>query len=112
MSDLTAPAEISVTEAKRLLEHSPGKALLIDVREPWETQICQVAGARLIPMRQIPERLEELPRDQQLLVMCHHGARSLSVAQFLKSRGFTAVSNVTGGIASWADELDPKMARY
>src|SRR5690606_13420944 len=64
------PLEISVAEASTLLRNSPDNVALIDVREPWETEICRVPGAAFIPMRQIPEHLGSLPRDRQLLVMC------------------------------------------
>jgi len=82
------------------------------VREPYETEICQIAGAELIPMRQIPERMHDLPRDEHLLILCHVGAASMRVTEFLRAQGFTAVSNVAGGISAWAEEIDPAMARY
>lgn len=106
------PLEISVAEAKRRLDASPASTRLIDVREPWETEVCRVAGAALVPMRQIPDRLAELPRDQHLLIMCHHGGRSYNVTQYLRANGFTAVTNIAGGIAAWADEIEPTMQRY
>lgn len=112
MSAENYPLEISVVEAKRLLDSSSDAVTLLDVREPWETQICQVSGAQFIPMRQVPEHLGDLPADRHFLVMCHHGARSRNVTDFLRSRGFARVSNVAGGIASWADEIEPTMPRY
>lgn len=112
MSDSSFPLEISATEAAQLLVEKPAETVLIDVREPWETQICQVEGAQLIPMREIPERTADLPKNQHLLVLCHHGARSLRVTEFLRSYGFPAVTNVSGGIAAWADEVTPSMTRY
>ncbi len=112
MSDSSHPLEISVTEARRLLEADPSGVALIDVREPWEADICRVASAELIPMRQIPERLADLPQDRHLLIMCHHGARSRNVTEFLRARGYTAVTNIAGGIAAWADEVEPTMQRY
>ena len=63
-------------------------------------------------MRRIPERLAELPRDQHLLILCHHGSRSLHVTQYLRQQGFPAVSNIAGGIEAWAAELDPSLVRY
>jgi Dinucleotide-utilizing enzymes involved in molybdopterin and thiamine biosynthesis family 2 len=106
------PPEISVTEAAALLRNAPDKVALIDVREPWETEICRVPEAHFVPMRQIPENLASLPRDRQLLVLCHHGARSQRVTQFLRANGFDAATNIAGGIAAWADEIDPSLARY
>jgi adenylyltransferase/sulfurtransferase len=112
MPDFDFPPEISVTDAKQRLEAQPHGVILIDVREPWETEICRVAGAENIPMRQIPERLGELPKDRHLLILCHHGSRSRNVMNFLRAHGFDAVTNVTGGIAAWAEEIEPTMQRY
>ncbi len=112
MDNTDYPLEISVTEAKRLLADEACTALLIDVREPYETAICMVKGAELIPMRQIPERMHDLPRDEHLLVMCHHGGRSMKITEFLRTQGFTAVSNVAGGIDAWAEQIDPTLQRY
>lgn len=106
------PLEISVAEAHALLQQSPESVTLLDVREPWETEICRVPNAQFIPMRQIPEQLATLPRDRHLLVMCHHGGRSQRVTQFLRANGFESVTNIAGGISAWADEIDPSLARY
>ncbi len=103
------PLETDVTSAARLLQEG---ALLLDVREPSEVATCSVAGSRYIPMRQIPESLPTLPRDRQILVLCHVGARSLRVTQFLRANGFTQVTNVAGGIDAWAEQIDPALARY
>lgn len=112
MPDSAYPLEISVAEAKRLLDSTPTATRLIDVREPWEAEICQVAGAELIPMRQIPERLGELPRDVHLLIMCHHGGRSRQVTQFLRAQGLARVTNIAGGIDAWTTAIDPTLTRY
>ncbi len=106
------PLEISVTETKRLLDEEVCTSLLVDVREPYEFEICQIPGAELIPMREIPARMHDLPRDEHLLVICHTGVRSMRVTEFLRDNGFTAVSNVAGGIDAWATEIDPAMRRY
>ena len=112
MSDTEFPLEISVTEAKRLLDESPCGVLLIDVREPYEVEIAGVKGAELIPMRQIPENAHSFPRDEHLLIMCHHGGRSLKVTEYLRAQGYTAVSNIAGGIDAWAEQIDPALRRY
>ncbi|MSU23767.1 MAG: molybdopterin-synthase adenylyltransferase MoeB [Opitutus sp.] len=106
------PLELSVTDTKRLLDTAPDRTLLIDVREAYELAICGVAAARHIPMREIPEQADALPRDKHLLVLCHTGLRSLRVTEFLRARGHPAVSNVAGGIAAWADQIEPAMSRY
>jgi rhodanese-related sulfurtransferase len=106
---MDAPLEVDVITAADLLREG---AILLDVREPYEVAICSVAGSRHLPMRQIPERMRELPADGPILVLCHIGARSMRVTQFLRQNGFTQVSNVAGGIDAWAERLDPAMVRY
>ncbi len=112
MNPADCPLEISVEETKRLLDTQPAAVVLIDVREPHELSICRIAAAEHISMRQIPEHLATLPRDKHLLIHCHHGGRSLRVTEFLRAKGFSTVSNVAGGIAAWADRIEPEMARY
>jgi len=86
--------------------------LLLDVREPWEFQICHLEGAELVPMREIPHALERLDRNRETVVICHHGIRSRQVAMYLEHQGFTNVINMQGGVAAWATEVDPGMATY
>jgi rhodanese-related sulfurtransferase len=104
------PIEIEAIEAARLAKE-PGNVLL-DVREPSELAICQVAGSQNIPMGDIPGRLAEIPRDQRILVLCHHGARSMRVTEYLRANGYANVSNVAGGTEAWAENVDPSLARY
>ena len=99
-------------EARQLLAAQPATTLLLDVREASELEICGLAGAMHIPMREIPGRLETLPRDRHILVLCHHGSRSLRVTQFLRHHGFASVSNIDGGINAWAERIDATLARY
>lgn len=106
------PLEVTVTEAKRLLDEQAERTLMIDVREPFELEICRVAAAESIPMGTIPNAVASLPRDRHLLILCHVGGRSLRVTQYLRAQGFSFVSNVTGGIAAWSDEIDTSLARY
>ncbi len=112
MEPTPPPLEISVTETKQQLDRDPDGTLLIDVREPYERDICAIAGAQAIPMAQIPEALSTLPKNRHLLIHCHHGGRSLRVTQYLRANGFPRVSNVAGGIDAWAREIDPGMAKY
>ncbi len=106
------PLEVSVAEAQRLVAAVPSRTRMIDVREPYELAICRLAQAEPIPMREIPERVASLPRDQHLLILCHSGGRSRRVTEFLRAQGFPAVSNIAGGIDAWARELDPALRRY
>jgi len=112
MNTTEYPLEISVTEAKALLAEAPAGVRIIDVREPFEWEICRVDGSTHIPMRQIPEQVDALPRDRHLLILCHAGARSRRVTEFLRARGLNAVSNIGGGIDAWAVEIEPGMQRY
>ena len=96
------------------LVRSPGTAQLLDVREPWEYQICHLEDSRLIPMQQIPQAVEqaELDPSQEIVVICHHGIRSRQVAYYLEQHGFDKVINLEGGVAAWAEDIDPTMHRY
>jgi rhodanese-related sulfurtransferase len=85
--------------------------LLLDCREPWEHQTAYIEGAKLIPMQEIPGKLEELPRDQTVVVYCHAGMRSYSAASWLKRQGINALS-MSGGIDQWSREIDSKVPRY
>ncbi len=105
-----APFEIDVATARAWL--AAGDAALLDVREPHEHAICQIRGSRLLPMREVPASLDTLPRDRKLLVLCHHGARSARVTQFLRANGFARAINIRGGIDAWAAEIDSSLQRY
>jgi adenylyltransferase/sulfurtransferase len=112
MTPDSVPLELTVEESHRLLTTAASDTHLIDVREPFEFEICAIAGAEPIPMRQIPERLGDLPREKHLLIHCHHGGRSLRVTEYLRAQGFPRVSNVAGGIEAWAEQIDPTLRRY
>lgn len=99
---------VSVAEAVKRLQ---GRAILLDVREPFELALARVDGALHIPMREVGSRLAEIPKDQPVLVMCHHGMRSQAVADWLHARDFDA-ANVAGGIDAWADEVDTSVGKY
>jgi len=93
-----------------------GEPVVLDVREPYELQTASVTadGFTLlaIPMGVIPPRLAELDPQQPIACLCHHGGRSMQVANFLKNRGFEHVANIAGGIHAWSAEVDPSIARY
>lgn len=108
----TYPLELSIEETQRLLTTTAESVVLLDVREAHELEICQIPRAVHIPMRQIPDQIDTLPRDKHILVHCHHGGRSMRVTEYLRNRGFIAVSNVGGGIDAWAETFDPAMRRY
>jgi adenylyltransferase/sulfurtransferase len=90
-----------------------GDALeLIDVREPYEHRLARIADARLIPLRSIEQAIPSLDRDREVVLICHHGVRSMAAAELLQARGFTRVWNLAGGIDRWSDEVDPSVPRY
>ena len=89
-----------------------GQVGLLDVREPAELQLAELQGAVHIPMREVPQRLHELDRDTALVVICHGGARSRQVAEFLQGAGFEQVFNLAGGIDAWSQAIDPHVPRY
>ena len=85
---------------------------LIDVREPFEYEIAQIDGAKLIPLGEIAERLDELKREQPIIVHCHSGMRSAQAVRLLQQRGFAKVYNLEGGIDAWSDQVDPNVPKY
>lgn len=103
--------EISPTETAELLNKK--EARLIDVRELWEFQTAHVEGGVLMPMGDVPSRAhQELDPDERIVVMCHHGQRSLNVTFWLRNQGFENVQSLRGGIDAWSTEIDPSVARY
>lgn len=91
-------------------------AIVLDVREPWEREVAsvQAQGFELvnIPMGEITSRIGELDSSRPVACLCHHGARSMRVAQFLAQQGFEQVANIAGGIDAWTQERDPSVPRY
>jgi adenylyltransferase/sulfurtransferase len=85
---------------------------VLDVREPNEWQICHLEGATLVPLRSLPEHLDELPRDRDIVVHCKMGGRSARAAEFLRAQGFERVYNLAGGIRAWIDQVDPSLRKY
>jgi len=88
------------------------KHMVLDVREARELDICQLEGALHVPMAEIAARVDDLPTNQPLVVLCHHGARSQRVVDFLRDAGFDNAINLDGGIEAWACEIDQSIRRY
>ena len=103
--------DIDVTTLARMREAGESHAVL-DVREPWELAICALDGSLNIPMRDMPGRLADVPKDRPVVVVCHHGMRSYQVAAWLRRNGFANVVNLTGGIDAWARSVDPTLPTY
>jgi len=95
-----------------LADKEKSAPLLLDVREPWEYEHCHLPGSRLMPMQQVPSGWQLLDEEAEIVVICHHGMRSMQVAHFLERQGLDCVYNLTGGIEAWAVDVDPDMPRY
>lgn len=105
--------EITASDlAAWLADSGKPQPLLLDVREDWEVQLASIAGALHIPMNLIPLRMSELPDDQPIVTVCHHGVRSYQVGLYLANAGFEQVQSLKGGVEDWASEIDPAMAHY
>ena len=90
------------------------KLRLLDVRQPWESQLAALPDSLLIPLGELPQRCNEIgpDRDSPLIVYCHHGIRSMSAAAYLERLGYNNVQSLTGGIDAWSCEVDPNLPRY
>ena len=104
--------EFTARELRAYLESASPKPLLLDVREPWEFETAHIEGATLVPMRSIPARAQEFDKQQEIVVICHHGVRSRMVGLFLENQGFSNIINLTGGVDAWARDIDQHMATY
>ncbi len=114
MIDHVRPAQLTEWLAATPVGARP---LVLDVREPWELQTASVAAedgfdVAAIPMGELPSRLSELDRDRPTACLCHHGVRSLRVANYLDQQGFDRVANISGGIDAWSHERDAAVPRY
>ena len=104
--------EISVEDVKRKLDAGESFVLL-DVREPWEFETARVAGAKLMPMGDVPSRAhQELDPEEHIVVMCHHGVRSMNVTVWLRQQGFENAQSMRGGIDAWSRNVDEKVPKY
>jgi rhodanese-related sulfurtransferase len=105
------PLEIGVEDLK--VWRDEGREFgVLDVRETWEYEICRVEGSLNVPMAAVPDSLERLPPDGPLVVVCHHGGRSMRVVSWLREQGVDRAVNVSGGVDRWAECVEPGMQRY
>lgn len=100
--------------AEQLADLQPGSdgLVVLDVRDPWELEICRLPGSVNIPMNEIANRTDELDPEARTVVVCHFGMRSLQVSEYLEASGFGDVSNLEGGLDAWAQRVDGDMPRY
>jgi len=103
--------EISAVDLKKRIDRGD-KLTIVDVREPHEYQINKIAGSLLIPLGDIPKRYVELDPSDELVMQCKVGGRSAKAADFLRSKGYKKVLNLTGGILDWIDKVDPSQPKY
>lgn len=107
------PIEVDCATVKKRLD-AGDDFWFIDCREPGEYETCKIAGATLVPMSQLADRAAELEphRHREIIVHCHHGGRSLRVANWLRKNGFEKARSMAGGIDQWSLEIDPSVPRY
>jgi rhodanese-related sulfurtransferase len=105
--------EISNAElSSKIAAGKPDDLILLDVREPWEYSTAKIEGSVLVPMGEIPSRLQELDPEMHIVTICHAGVRSMNVAVWLRNQGLEKVQSLRGGIDGWSREIDPKVPRY
>lgn len=104
--------EISPEDMKAKLSGGENFTIL-DVREPWEFQTAHIENAKLIPMGEIPSRAhQELDPEDHIVVLCHHGVRSMNVTVWLRQQGFEKAQSMRGGIDAWSNTVDPSVPKY
>lgn len=104
---------ITPTELHEQLTTGQAQYTLLDVREDWETRINHLEGSLFEPMSRVDRSLgDRIPKDQDVVVICHHGIRSAQVAQWLERNGHPRVFNLSGGIDAWCDYVDPDLPKY
>ena len=107
----TGIPEITPAEVKKKMDaHEP--FVLIDVREPHEYQICRIPGSKLIPLGEVPKRMNELDSADEIVVHCKSGMRSAKAVDLLMKSGFRKIHNLKGGILAWSDQVDPSVPKY
>ena len=102
---------LSCAELKEKLDAGE-KPVLVDVREAWEFELCNIDGSVNISMSNVEQMLNDLKSDDEIVVICHHGMRSFQVASYLEGNGFNNIANLEGGVDAWARTVDTKMEQY
>lgn len=110
-ASVSLPLQIDVATLDRIRKENQG-VTIIDVREPWETAICAIEGSVNVPLSTLPQNLNRLRSDGPLVVLCHHGMRSMRAVAWLRQNGFENATNLQGGIDEWARQIEPSMATY
>lgn len=107
------PLSLTVHQLKQRLDRGE-ELLLLDCRTPEEYALCRLGEAVLLPMQELPQRVSEIEtwRERPVVVVCHHGIRSMRVAMWLRSAGFSQAQTLTGGMDAWSCQIDPQVPRY
>lgn len=109
--ELFANLEITPSEVKQQLDRAES-LFFVDVREPWEHQLCHIEGSKLIPLGQVAASLSEFEGADSVVIFCHSGRRSMDAAAWLRSQGVSGARSMAGGIDRWSQEIDPRVPRY
>jgi molybdopterin/thiamine biosynthesis adenylyltransferase/rhodanese-related sulfurtransferase len=109
--EILAEYDITPKQLKAMLDDNP-ELYVLDVREPFELDICRIDGTWEIPLGALPLRYAEVPKDQPVVVHCKLGGRSAQAVEFLQSKGYSNVKNLVGGIIRWTDDIDSSLAKY
>jgi rhodanese-related sulfurtransferase len=104
--------QLSPLQVQELMDQSETKPVLLDVREPFEVEICAIEGSVNIPLQQISHAAAELDPEQEYVLICHHGMRSQRAGMIMAAQGFDKLVNLVGGIDAWACNIDSGMNRY
>lgn len=104
--------EFSAEQLKTYLDTCEKQPFLLDVRQPWEYEVCKIENSVLLPMSQITAEYNSLDFDRETVVICHHGIRSRRVGRYLEEAGFSNIINLSGGVAQWAQTVDKDMPTY
>ena len=110
--DANPELEVSARGLKQILDENKTNVTLLDVREPFESQIASLPGSRLIPLAELSARVNELNTADQIVVYCHTGRRSAEAVRFLNGLGFKKAKSLSGGIRAWTLEVDPSLTMY
>lgn len=105
------PGKMTVTELENKIKNNE-RPYMLDVREPFERDICKLTDDLNIPLKDLPNRFSEMDKNKEIVVYCRSGGRSLQACQYLEQQGFKNVINLTGGVLAWSDYVDPTMPKY
>lgn len=104
--------EFNAAQLKTYLDTCDEQPLLLDVRQPWEFDVCKIENSVLVPMSTIPAEIESFDLNRETVVICHHGIRSRRVGNYLEQAGFNNIINLSGGVKEWARTVDKQMTTY